>query len=159
MCLPDDAILTYSELEASFLQTQASSLSGQKIISWFGKLINPDPNDDSLPLLDISKKPYRDLILKNTISVFDFRVYLLAKHCEVLGISGRVSEMARKAAAFLGGFGQRLRESDVSPRRQLAWLCSRSRTAGTVTRVLCGVVDLFVRHARCFRMRQVGGHV
>lgn len=114
MSLPDDAILTYSELEASFLQTQSSSLSGQKTISWFGKLINPDPKDDSLPLLDIRKKQYRDLILKNTISVFDFRVYLLAKHCEVLGMSGRVSEMAKKAASFLGGFGQRLKGSEVS---------------------------------------------
>ena len=113
MSLPDDAILTYSELEASFLQTQASSLGSQKAISWFGKLINPDPFDDSLPLLDISKKPYRDLLLNNTISLFDFRVYLLAKHCEVLGLSGRLAEMAKKASSFLGGFGQRLKEYDV----------------------------------------------
>ncbi|KAF8578950.1 hypothetical protein K439DRAFT_1360730 [Ramaria rubella] len=113
MSLTDDAILTYSELEASFLHIQTSSLSGQKTISWFGKVINPDPNDDSLPLLDIGKKPYRDLILNNTISVFDFRVYLLAKHCGVLGMSGRVSEMIKKAASFLGGFGQRLKECDA----------------------------------------------
>lgn len=113
MNLSEDAILTYSELEASFLQTQ-TSLSTQKSISWFGKLINPDFNDDSLPLLDVRKKAYRDLILNNTISVFDFRVYLLAKHCEVLGMSGRVGELVRKAATFLGGFGQRLKECDVS---------------------------------------------
>lgn len=114
MSLPDDAILTYSELEASFLQAQNSSLMGQRTISWFGKLINPDPKDDSLPLLDINKKPYRDLLLSNTISLFDFRVYLLAKHCEVLGLSGRLTEMATKVASFLGGFSQRLRDSDVS---------------------------------------------
>ncbi|KAF8529300.1 trafficking protein particle complex subunit 10 [Hysterangium stoloniferum] len=113
MSLVDDATLTYSELEASFLHTQTSSLSGQRNISWFGKPINPDRNDDSLPLLDIQKKPYRDLILNNTISVFDFRVYLLAKHCDVLGMSGRVSELARKSASFLGGFGQRLKACDV----------------------------------------------
>lgn len=122
MNLADDAILTYSELEASFLQTQTSSLSGQKTISWFGKLINPDFNDDSLPLLEIGKKPYRDLILNNTISVFDFRVYLLAKHCEVLGISGRVGELVRKASSFLGGFGQRLRECDVSLVHRSLWI-------------------------------------
>ena len=122
MNLADDAILTYSELEASFLQTQTSSLSGQKTISWFGKLINPDFNDDSLPLLEIGKKPYRDLILNNTISVFDFRVYLLAKHCEVLGISGRVGELVRKASSFLGGFGQRLRECDVSFVHRSLWI-------------------------------------
>ncbi|KAF8507495.1 trafficking protein particle complex subunit 10 [Gautieria morchelliformis] len=114
MNLIEDAILTYSELEASFLQTQTSSLSGQKTISWFGKLINPDSNDDSLPLLEVGKKPYRDLILNNTISVFDFRVYLLAKHCEALGMSGRLGELVRKAASFLGGFGQRLKGCDAS---------------------------------------------
>ncbi|KIJ54451.1 hypothetical protein M422DRAFT_774766 [Sphaerobolus stellatus SS14] len=113
MGIPDDAILTYSELEASFLQVQASSLGSQKAISWFGKLINPDPYDDSLPLLDVTKKPYRDLFLNNTISLFDFRVYLLAKHCEVLGLSGKLAEMARKTATFLGGFAQRLRDCDA----------------------------------------------
>lgn len=111
MGLLEDAILTYSELEASFLQSQASSLSGH--ISWFGKLINPDPNDDSLPLLDISKKPYRDLILHNSITIFDFRVYLLAKHCEALGINGQITELARKASNFLGAFSQRLKSSNV----------------------------------------------
>lgn len=112
MNLLEDAILTYAELEASFLQAQSSSLSGH--ISWFGKLINPDPLDDSLPLLDISKKPYRDLILHNSITIFDFRVYLLAKHCEALGMSGQITELARLASNFLSAFSQRLKSSKVS---------------------------------------------
>ena len=141
MNLFDDALLTYSELEASFLQTQASSLSGQKTISWFGKLINPDLNDDSLPLLEVGKKPYRDLILNNTISVFDFRVYLLAKHCEVLGMSGRVGELVRKAASFLGGFGQRLKECDVGLDLNLTALRIDVRS-GTSPRILCRIMDL-----------------
>ncbi|GJJ15396.1 hypothetical protein Clacol_009672 [Clathrus columnatus] len=112
MNLLDDAILAYSELEVSFLQSQTSSLSGH--ISWFGKLITPDPYDDSLPLLDITKKPYRDLILRNTITIFDFRVYLLAKHCDVLGRSGHVTEFAKKASNFLSAFSQRLKASNAS---------------------------------------------
>lgn len=111
MNLLEDAILTYSELEASFLQAQSSSLSGH--ISWFGKLINPDPLDDSLPLLDISKKPYRDLILHNSITIFDFRVYLLAKHCEALGLSGQITELTRLVSNFLSAFSQRLKSSKV----------------------------------------------
>lgn len=86
----------------------------EKSLSWFGKLIDTDTSDDSLPLLAIDKKPYRDMILANTISIFDFRVYLLARQCLLLGKSGRVIEVARKTGAFLSTFGQRLREAKVS---------------------------------------------
>ncbi|KAJ6547447.1 trafficking protein particle complex subunit 10 [Mycena capillaripes] len=101
----EDALLQYDELEASFYQVLK-----EKNLSWFGTLITPSPNDDSCPLLSISKKPYRDLILANTISVFDFRIYLLARQCELLANLGRVNEISRKAAAFLGAFGRRLSE-------------------------------------------------
>lgn len=86
----------------------------EKNLSWFGTLITPQANDDSQPLLSIDKKPYRDLILANTISVFDFRIYLLARQCAVLGKTGRILEVGKKAGAFLGGFGRRLREVEVS---------------------------------------------
>ncbi|KAJ7940762.1 trafficking protein particle complex subunit 10 [Mycena leptocephala] len=101
----EDALLQYDELEASFYQVLK-----EKNLSWFGTLITPSPNDDSCPLLSISKKPYRDLILANTISVFDFRIYLLARQCELLANLGRINEVGRKAAAFLGAFGRRLSE-------------------------------------------------
>ncbi|KAJ7156089.1 trafficking protein particle complex subunit 10 [Mycena crocata] len=101
----EDALLQYDELEASFYQVLK-----EKNLSWFGTLITPSPNDDSCPLLSISKKPYRDLILANTISVFDFRIYLLARQCELLANLGRINEVSRKAAAFLGAFGRRLCE-------------------------------------------------
>ncbi|KAJ7470648.1 trafficking protein particle complex subunit 10 [Mycena latifolia] len=101
----EDSLLQYDELEASFYQVLK-----EKNLSWFGTLITPSPNDDSCPLLSISKKPYRDLILANTISVFDFRIYLLARQCELLANLGRINEVSRKAAAFLGAFGRRLRE-------------------------------------------------
>ncbi|KAJ6630673.1 trafficking protein particle complex subunit 10 [Mycena sp. CBHHK59/15] len=101
----EDALLQYDELEASFYQVLK-----EKNLSWFGTLITPSPNDDSSPLLSISKKPYRDLILANTISVFDFRIYLLARQCELLANLGRINDVSRKAGAFLGAFGRRLRE-------------------------------------------------
>jgi hypothetical protein len=104
----EDALLQYDELEASFYQVLK-----EKNLSWFGTLITPSPNDDSCPLLSISKKPYRDLILANTISVFDFRIYLLARQCALLANLGRVNEVGRKAAAFLGAFGRRLSEVEV----------------------------------------------
>ncbi|KII88634.1 hypothetical protein PLICRDRAFT_110377 [Plicaturopsis crispa FD-325 SS-3] len=101
----EDALLVYDELEASFFQVLRD-----KNLSWFGTLISPTAKDDSAPLLSVTKKPYRDLILANTISVFDFRAYLLARQCSLLSQQGRIIEVARKSSAFLGAFGRRLRE-------------------------------------------------
>ncbi|EIN07448.1 hypothetical protein PUNSTDRAFT_144927 [Punctularia strigosozonata HHB-11173 SS5] len=103
--LCEEALLQYDELEALFTQVLKD-----KNLTWFGSFANPGPKDDSAPLLSITKKPYRDLILANTISVFDFRVYLLARQCLVLAKLGRVIEIARKATSFLSSFGRRLRE-------------------------------------------------
>lgn len=104
----DDAMDTYNELEALFFEVLK-----EKNLSWFGTLINPAPKDDSLPLLSTTKKPYRDLILANTISIFDFRTYLLAKQCAILSKMHHIIEVAQKSVAFLGAFGRRLREVEV----------------------------------------------
>ena len=108
MNLLDDALIQYDELEASFFQVLKD-----KNLPWFGKLIDNSPRDDSLPLLSVTKKPYRDLILANTISVFDFRVYLLARQCSLLGRMGQTSLVGKKVSIFLGGFGRRLRDVQV----------------------------------------------
>ncbi|CAK5277454.1 unnamed protein product, partial [Mycena citricolor] len=105
MNLFEDAFIQYEELEASFYL-----VSKEKNLSWFGTLITPGPNDDSCALLSISKKSYRDLILANTITVFDLRIYLLARQCELLASLGRINEVSQKVSAFLGAFGRRLRE-------------------------------------------------
>ena len=94
-------------MEASFFQV----LKDKTL--WFGKFVEPAPNDDSLPLLSTTKKPYRDLILANTISVFDFRVYLLARQCKLLGQMGKIVEIAKKGSLFLGTFSKALRELQV----------------------------------------------
>ncbi|KZV79059.1 hypothetical protein EXIGLDRAFT_782854 [Exidia glandulosa HHB12029] len=106
MNLLEDAQIQFEELEASFFQVLR-----ERNLSWFGKLIDLKPGDDTLPLLSLTRKPYRDLLLANTISVFDYRIYLLALQCSLLGKAGRVADAGRKAASFLSGFGRRLRES------------------------------------------------
>ena len=83
-------------------------------MSWFGSLVHPDPQDESAPLLSTAKKPYRDLILANRISIFDFRIYLLARQCQLLAKMGRMTQLTSKVAFFLGVFGNRLREAEVS---------------------------------------------
>ncbi|KIM80718.1 hypothetical protein PILCRDRAFT_821974 [Piloderma croceum F 1598] len=102
-----DALWQYDELETSFYQVLK-----EKNLSWFGSLITPHAKDDSAPLLSVDKKPYRDLILANTISVFDFRIYLLSRQCALLGKMGRIVDIGKKSGAFLGAFGRRLREAE-----------------------------------------------
>jgi hypothetical protein len=108
MNLFEEALLHYDELEETFAQVLK-----EKNLSWFGSLIAPHQTDDTSPLLSYTKKPYRDLILANNISVFDLRVYLLARCCGLLAMLGRVSEAARKAKTFLTAFSRQLRGIEV----------------------------------------------
>ncbi|KIJ16879.1 hypothetical protein PAXINDRAFT_162498 [Paxillus involutus ATCC 200175] len=105
----EDALQQYSELEGAFMQVLR-----EKNMSWFGSLIHPAPKDDSLPLLSVSKKPYRDLILTSTISVFDLRIYLLARQTVLLNKMHQLAEICRRAIMFLSTFGRRLREVEPS---------------------------------------------
>lgn len=109
MSLYEEALDTYEELESLFFQVLK-----EKSLTWFGTLITPSSKDDSTPLLSVTKKPYRDLILANSISVFDFRVYLLARQCILLSNLGRIVDICQKTVAFLRAFGRRLREIEVS---------------------------------------------
>jgi hypothetical protein len=108
--LYEDAYTQYEELEALFYQAVK-----EQNLSWFGNLINPANGDDSSSLLSTSKKAYRDLILANTISIFDFRIYVLSRQCELLARQSRLIEISKKAKAFLGAFGRRLQEIEVRP--------------------------------------------
>jgi trafficking protein particle complex subunit 10 len=106
--MPEDAIQQYDELESSFQQVLK-----EKNMSWFGTFISPGPKDDSAPLLSQTKKPYRDLILANTISVFDLRIYLLSRQCQLLVHMENLPILCRKVSNFLGSFGLKLREVQV----------------------------------------------
>lgn len=108
MGLFDDALTQFDELESTFTQVLR-----EKNLSWFGSLISLSPKDDSQSLLSLTKKPYRDLILANTISTFDFRIYLLARQCTILAGMGRLVEAAKKSSFFLASFSRRLREVEV----------------------------------------------
>src|SRR5437879_5172422 len=103
MNLYEDALTQYDELEASFFQVlkgmyciiTSSQLTdnleltdsrfSDRALAWFGKFGACEPDDDSANILDIKKKSYRELIMQNSISVFDFRSYLFARQCQLLG--------------------------------------------------------------------------
>ena len=107
--LPSDALVIYEELEATFFQ-----ILKEQNLSWFGKLGATSPNDDSLPVLDVRSKPYREMLQGSAISIFDFRVYVFARQAKLLGQLGRITEVAKRGQWFVASLTRRLRESEVS---------------------------------------------
>lgn len=132
MNLLEEAQIQYDELEASFFQVLKGGglfhsrhrditdeifyvhSAIEKNLSWFGHLGGTALNDDSAPLLSITKKPYRDMMLSNTITIFDFRSYLMARQCALLARLGRIAHAAGKAARFVTTFARTLRENEAS---------------------------------------------
>ncbi|KAK4686207.1 trafficking protein particle complex subunit 10, partial [Tremellales sp. Uapishka_1] len=104
----EDALLTYEELEASFFQVLK-----EQNLTWFGKLGAAGPLDDSLSILDTSVKQYRDLLQTSTISIFDFRIYVFARQCALLGKLGRITEIAKRGQWFVASLTRRLRENEA----------------------------------------------
>lgn len=113
LSLPEDALLVYEELDATFLQ-----ILKEQNLSWFGKLGASGPTDDSLPILDASVKPYREMLQHSQISVFDFRIYVFARQAALLGALGRITEVAKRGQWFVASLARRLRESEVSLQRR-----------------------------------------
>lgn len=109
MNLFEDALIQYDELDASFFQVLRD-----KALAWFGNIGGNAPGDDSSNLLDVRKKPYRDQILKNSISVFDFRSYLFGRQCQLLGRMRRPVEICNRAQHFISTFPKTLKDSKSS---------------------------------------------
>lgn len=106
--LNEDALVVYEELEAAFLQVLK-----EQNLSWFGKLGATGPRDDSLPILDTTTKPYREMLQTSSISIFDFRIYVFARQAQLLGKLGRITEIAKRGQWFVASLTRRLRENEV----------------------------------------------
>ena len=119
--LCDDAVAQYEDLEAVFLQAlRSGSVS-------FAHVGGDGPNDDSMPLLDINKKPYQELIRSRSISLFDFRCYLFARRASLLGQLGRVAQVMREAPTFIGAVRRMLSVNPhISKRIIDSWAFSAS---------------------------------
>ncbi|TKY87653.1 hypothetical protein EX895_003234 [Sporisorium graminicola] len=103
--LKDDAVGQYEDLEIVFAQAMQSGAVS------FAAVGGDDHDDDSLPLLDVTKKPYADLIRRREISLFDFRCYLFARKSALLGKMGRVAAVMREAPLFISAVGRMLRRN------------------------------------------------
>ncbi|KAF9146695.1 hypothetical protein BGX30_010757 [Mortierella sp. GBA39] len=105
MNLHEEALRQYDELEASFFQ-----ILRDNALTWYGKFGGMQEGDDDANLLDLNKKPYRDLIMQNTISVFDFRTYLFGRQCNLLFRLRRPVEICHRALKFIPSFAKTVRE-------------------------------------------------
>ncbi|KAF9168897.1 hypothetical protein BGX20_011082 [Mortierella sp. AD010] len=105
MNLHEEALMQYDELEASFFQ-----ILRDNALTWYGKFGGMQDGDNDANLLDINRKPYRDLIIQNTISVFDFRTYLFGRQCNLLFRLRRPAEICQRALIFIPSFARTVRE-------------------------------------------------
>ncbi|KAI9202421.1 uncharacterized protein BJ171DRAFT_514013 [Polychytrium aggregatum] len=109
MNLLGEALLVYDELEASFFQTMA-----EQGVPWIKKFGGTDPGDDSGDILNLKQKPYRDMISQTTISIFDFRIYMFARQCQILFRMNMPVEICRRSNIFIAVFGRTLEDYKVA---------------------------------------------
>ncbi|KAJ3352884.1 hypothetical protein HDU83_007540 [Entophlyctis luteolus] len=123
--ITEDALLQYDELEAAFFQNLQ-----EQGAPWFQSFGGTDTNDDSADILDISRKPYYDMILQNTVTIFDFRVYLFARQISLLFAgatqSNAIAEAADRGKKFIDSFARTLREYEagLNPLFRESWIYS-----------------------------------
>lgn len=94
--LADLALLVYDELEDMF-----TYYSRQPPAVWFKSVGGGDAGDDSADLFQVKRKPYRQKILDSSISIFDFRVYLFARQCQLLFRLNRPDIICTRTKHFL----------------------------------------------------------
>lgn len=108
MNLLEDALIQYDELEASYYLG-----AKDQTLPWFSRIGGSMDRDDSLSILSSNEKEYRQSIMKNDISVFDFRVYLFSRQAALVSGLGRVVDLAKRAKAFIYSTAKMLRSHHV----------------------------------------------
>ncbi|KAI8911655.1 hypothetical protein EDD86DRAFT_264201 [Gorgonomyces haynaldii] len=107
--LYDEALAHYDELEAAFIQTLK-----EQGAPWFKKFGGTEDQDDSRDIMNFMGKPYRDWIIQNTISIFDFRIYLFARQAHMLMKMNQLLELTYRAKTFINQFSTTLVEYRLS---------------------------------------------
>jgi hypothetical protein len=108
MNLLEDALVQYDELEASFFQ----SLKESNLV-WFGKVGGKARGDDAASILSTDRKPYKDLIKKNEISIFDFRCYLFARQAALVIRLERIADLGSRGQSLIMSLSALMRQEQV----------------------------------------------
>jgi hypothetical protein len=109
MNLLEDALIQYDELEASYYLG-----AKDQTLPWFSRIGGNTEGDDTLSILSSQVKPYRNLIMQNDISVFDFRTYLFSRQASLVCGLGRIVDLAKRARTFIYNMTKLLRAHSVS---------------------------------------------
>jgi hypothetical protein len=83
---------------------------------WFKKFGGTEPGDDNPDIFHMNLKNYREMIIQNAISIFDFRMYLFSRQCALLNIRKLPLEICQRSKIFISGFGKTLNEYRVFKR-------------------------------------------
>ncbi|KAJ1959549.1 hypothetical protein IWQ62_004566, partial [Dispira parvispora] len=121
MGMYDEALKQYDELEASFFQ-----LLKDRALTWFTSFGGTTVGDDNTSLLDFTKKEYRERIVQNHITVFDLRMYLFGRQCQLLIQLHQIREFLERCRKFVPGFKHAIEEFEkgLSTVFLTAWMFS-----------------------------------
>ncbi|KAI8893289.1 hypothetical protein BC833DRAFT_625023 [Globomyces pollinis-pini] len=134
MGLYKEALIEYDELEALFYQT----LSEQGA-PWFKKFGGTEIGDDHLDVFTINQKRFKELIIQNSITIFDFRMYLFARQTTILNLLSHPIEICHRTKVFVASFSKTLQEYKES----LSKFFTESWTYSIVLNVIKHCDELF----------------
>ncbi|PKI83126.1 hypothetical protein MVES1_003047 [Malassezia vespertilionis] len=100
--LLDDALALYDQLDNRLARSIAEHSIELPSVG------TTEPGDDSLLLLGPLRKPYHDMILRETISLFDLRCYVFARRAMLLGTLGHVVHVMQATPAFIASVARML---------------------------------------------------
>ncbi|PVU92821.1 hypothetical protein BB559_003579 [Furculomyces boomerangus] len=101
----EEALKQYDELEATFHET---------LTTWFKGVGSNIETSDYIDLLQLPSKLYRQQILENKISVFDFREYLFSCQARLLVKMENIKEFMNRAQKYIKSLVQTLKDLDKS---------------------------------------------
>ena len=81
--------------------------------AWFKSFGGTEEGDDSLDFLNLKRKPFREMIIQNTTTIFDFRMYLFARQCQLLFRLDKPAELCQRAKLFISSFSMTLTDYKV----------------------------------------------
>jgi hypothetical protein len=96
MGLYTDALKYYDELDALFNQTMS-----EQGVPWFKRFGGNQKQDDRCNIFNLNTKEYREMIAENTISIFDFRMYLFSRQICLLVLIGDFEQVLIRGKEFI----------------------------------------------------------
>ena len=96
LSLPREALAQFDEIEKLVFDVAAD-----RSTTHFNGQGGYAAGDDTISVIDPQAKAYHTMIMQNSISLFDFRVYLFASQCQVLTSLGLYHDILCRASAFV----------------------------------------------------------